>query len=197
MEVWSFKFRQLVDFLSRYIQIRPEEAVALTGILRVGSFKKNSLLMEEGKVSNMFGLIIKGYARTYYYDHENRDSTKAFIWESEIIISPRSFFGRKPAGCSVVAMEQVELLYIRHEDLVPFLEENPRFASVIKDMARDFTPDVSRHTKLLQMTSARERYEHFIAKRPDVVNRVPMKHIASYLGMTTETLSRIRSKMKQ
>lgn len=152
--------------------------------------------MEEGKVSNTFGLILKGYTRTFYYDHQHRDTTKAFIWESEIMISPRSFFGRKPVGCSVVAMEQVEMLYLHYDDLTPFLEKNPRFAVVIKDMVRDFTPDVSKHTKLLQMTSAQDRYEHFIAARPDVVNRVPQKHIASYLGMTTETLSRIRSRIK-
>jgi CRP/FNR family transcriptional regulator, anaerobic regulatory protein len=196
MAVSILKFNVFLEYLSKYIQVRPEEALAIAGILQIGSFKKNSLLMEEGKVSDMLGLILKGYARTYYYDHQNLDSTKAFIWESDIIISPSSFFGRKPAGCSVVAMEQVELLYAHYDDLMPFLEKNPRFEGVVKDLVRDLIPDVSNHTKLLQMTSARDRYEHFIATRPDVIKRVPQKHIASYLGMTTETLSRIRGRMK-
>jgi CRP-like cAMP-binding protein len=193
----TFNPNQIIDYLSKYIHVQPEEALAIAKGLRVGTFKKNSLLMEEGKVSDMFSIILKGYARTYYYDHQGRDSTKAFIWERQIVISPRSFFGRKPAGCNVVAMEKVELLYARYDDLMLFLDENPRFEGIIKDLVRDLVPDVSNHTKLLQMTSAQERYQHFITNRPDVIKRVPQKHIASYLGMTTETLSRVRARMKQ
>lgn len=186
-----------MDFLSKYIFVRPDEALAIAGILHLGSFKKNSLWMEEGQVCDKVGVIFRGCARTYYLDKHGRDLTHDFHWEFDILISPQSFFGRKPAVCNTVAMENMEVVYARHEDVMAFLNKHPRFETVVKDLIRDNIHDISDHKKLLQMVSAQERYEEFIASRNDIVQRVPLKHIATYLGMTTETLRRIRGRIKQ
>lgn len=93
-------------------------------------------------------------------------------------------------------MENMEVLYANYGDLMALAQKHPRFEALVKDLVSDNIPDIRGHTRLLQMVSAQDRYEHLIASRPDIVRRVPLKHIASYLGMSTETLSRVRSKVK-
>lgn len=196
MEVSAIKFKKLLDFLSNYILLRPDEIFSIASILRFASIKKNEFWVKEGEVCDRIGLILKGYARIYYLDHQQRDMTYHFFWEFNIIVSLRSFIGRKPAVCSVVAMENMEVLYVNYVDLMALIEKHPRLEGLVKDLVSDNIPDIRDHTRLLQMVSAQDRYEHLIASRPDIVRRVPLKHIASYLGMSTETLSRVRSKVK-
>lgn len=196
MEISAIKFKKLLDFFSRYIQLSPEEIFSIAGILRLASIKKNDFWVQEGEVCDRIGLILKGYARTYYLDHQQRDMTYQFIWEFNILVSLRSFIGRRPAVCSIVAMENMEVLYANYGDLMALAQKHPRFEALVKDLVGDNIPDIRGHTRLLQMVSAQDRYEHLIASRPDIVRRVPLKHIASYLGMSTETLSRVRSKVK-
>ena len=196
MEVSAIKFKKLLDFFSSYIQLRPEEIVSVASILRFASIKKNDFWVQEGEVCDRIGLILKGYARTYYLDHQNRDMTYQFIWEFNILVSLRSFIRRKPSVCSIVAMENLEVLYANYEDLMELAEKHPRLEGLVKELVSDNFPDLNAHTKLLQMVSAQDRYEYLVTSHPDIVKRVPLKHIASYLGMSTETLSRVRSKMK-
>jgi CRP/FNR family transcriptional regulator, anaerobic regulatory protein len=197
MAVTSFKMKQLANFLVKYIDLSPQEVLSIAGLVRHDIFKKHSHWLEEAKVSDTVGLILKGYARTYYFDYCGRESTSHFDWEFDLLVSPSSFFGRRPAECNIIAMEEMHVLYIHYDDLMNLLEQHPRLEGIVKDLLRDNIPDVSQHTKLLQMVSAQDRYEQFIHSRPDIVMRVPQKHIASYLGMTTETLSRVRARMKQ
>lgn len=79
MEVSAIKFKKLLDFFSNYIQLRPEEIVSIAGILRLASIRKNEFWVQEGEVCDRIGLILKGYARTYYLDHQQRDMTYQFI----------------------------------------------------------------------------------------------------------------------
>jgi CRP/FNR family transcriptional regulator, anaerobic regulatory protein len=197
MEVSATKFNKLLDFFSSYIQLRPEEIVSVAGILQIATVKKNNFWVQEGEVCDRIGLILKGYARTYYLDHQQRDMTYEFVWEFNILVSLRSFIRRKPAVCSIVAMENMEVLYANYQDLMALAEKHPRFEALVKDLVSDNIPDIRRHTRLLQMISAQDRYEHLIATHPDIVKRVPLKHVASYLGISTETLSRVRGKKKQ
>jgi len=195
MAVSPLQFKQLIDFLSNYIAVQPDEVLAIGSILRYGSFNKNTLLIEQNKVTDMLGLILKGYARGYYFDAKGRELTCHFDWEFDILLAPRSFFGQKPAEYNVIAMERLDLVYTTYGDLISFFKKHPRFEGIVKDLVRDNMPDINEHTKLLQMISAQERYEYFMATRPDIIKRVPQKHIATYLGMNTETLSRVRGKM--
>ena len=197
MEISATKFKKILDFFSNYILLRPDEIISIASILRLASIKKSEFWVQEGEVCDRIGLILKGYARIYYLDHQNREMTYHFFWEFDIIVSLRSFIGKKPAACSIVAMENMEVLYANYNELMALAQKHPRLEGLVKDLVSDNIPDLSSHTKLLQMVSAQERYEFLVSSRPDFVRRVPLKHIASFLGMSTETLSRVRSKMKQ
>lgn len=163
-------------------------------ITRYGTIKKDTLLIEQNKVPTQALFILKGYTRAYYIDDNGREHTSHFDWENDMVIPLRCFFRGKPAPYSQVAMEQLEVVYTTYDELHAFFKRHPRFETTIREMILDFLPDLSEHTKMLQMISAQERYEYFVATRPDIIKRVPQKYIASYLGMTTETLSRVRAK---
>jgi CRP-like cAMP-binding protein len=196
MPLTKAKIDQLIDFLSKYILLGSQELIDLVSIIKYDSVNRNSLLMEKGKVSDHMAFILNGYARTYYVDAAGKEMTTHFHWEYSLLVSPRSFFGRQPVDYYTIAMEKMDGLYVHHQDMIRFMKKHPRFESIIKDIFRDAIPDISDHVKLLQMVSAEERYEYFIRTQPDVIKRVPQKHIATYLGMTSETLSRVRAKIK-
>jgi CRP-like cAMP-binding protein len=91
-------------------------------------------------------------------------------------------------------MEPSELIFITRTDFNDFLHKHPRFEIVLRDIIKDNIPDLNEHTRLLQIVSAKERYNRLAMMRPDIIRRVQLKHIASYLGMSSETISRVRRK---
>lgn len=189
-------YNQVLDYLSTYIQLQPEEVAAFLSILQPVSIDRDTILMEEGKVTHLMAFVLKGCARTYYIDENGTDKTINFHFENEMMVSLRSFFGQVPSACYTVSMEPMQLLTISHADFISYLQKFPRFEAILKDIIRDGVPDINDHVRLLQTVPAEDRYLKFIKMRPDILKRAQLKHIATYLGMNMETLSRIRAKIR-
>jgi len=171
----------------------PELAEAFQGIMKYEKHPKHHVLHEKGKICNHFYIIISGIARVFYFK-EDKDITCHFASEQESITAIDSFIQRKKSKYSIELLEETELFAISHSDLDNFFEKNPQYERFGRLFLEQIYVELVERIDDLQMLTAQERYDVLFTKKPKLFNRVSLKHIASFLGITAETLSRIRAK---
>jgi CRP-like cAMP-binding protein len=181
------------DFFSEYTRITDEEMNAMMKAIRHSSHEKNETLLRQGEIPRRAGLIIGGAVRTYYLDENGNEHTTNFIFENHPLAAFESFAQQTPSALSAVTLEPTELIWASHADFFGFLETYPKYETVLRNILSKYMFLMGEQAKLLRISSSRERYETLCSMRPDVIQRVPLKYIASYLGMALETLSRVRA----
>lgn len=171
----------------------PELAEAFQNMMHFEKYPKHAILHEAGKVCNDMYIITSGIARVFYYK-EDKDITCHFTAEKETITTIDSFIQRKKSKYNIEALEDLEVLRISHTDLENLFESNPKYERFGRLFLQQIYMDLVERIDDLQLKTAQERYETLLAKKPELFQRVAAKHIASFLSITPETLSRIRGK---
>jgi CRP/FNR family transcriptional regulator, anaerobic regulatory protein len=156
--------------------------------------KKNEYLIYSGSLDARLYFITAGLFRSYYLQ-KGKPTTFSFAKENQIIISPSGFFFHRPATDFVQAMQHSEVLFITKTDL-EFCYNNFSETNIIaRRIMNDFYMANARIIALLKIRNASERYLTAMRWFPDLILRVPVKHLASYLNISYESLSRIRSQL--
>jgi CRP-like cAMP-binding protein len=154
---------------------------------------KGEVLVKEGRVCDHLFFIEKGALRGFHY-HNGKEITSWFGFEDDFATSTYSFVSRKPGYEIVEAIENSTLYFITYEDLDAIYRKHPEFNYVGRLLTEKYYVDLMERTLCLQFQSAKENYEQLVLNRPHILQRVTLGHIASYLGISQETLSRIRTK---
>ena len=154
---------------------------------------KNHLLLREGQVNNYLLVVLRGLLR-YYYLKDGEEICSLFIEESGISTSIDSFFTRRPSTEYIETLEPCTIARIHHDQLQKMYRTVPESNFVARVFTEQFLVLSVERTLLLRKNTAEERYTAFCEQHPELLQRVPLKYIASYLGLTLETLSRIRAK---
>jgi CRP-like cAMP-binding protein len=178
--------------ISRFIELTEEEINYFTSLLKVKRLKKKQYLLQEGEICRNEYFVIKGCLRTYTIDEKGLEHIIQFSIEDWWTGDMYSFLTQKPSRYTIDALEDSELLYLdkaSHEELYSKLPKFERFFRHLLQYA--FISMQERINATLSQT-ADERYCSFIEKYPLMEKRLPLKQIASYLGITPESLSRIR-----
>ena len=185
---------RLNTYISTYIDnVTEEEQKALQGLLRVTSYHKGDLIFKQGEIPNIVCFLITGAVRFFYVTENGKDHTTNFGFENEPVVPYGSFVEQVPSGISIIALEPVELAWSSREDFNSFMAKHPRFQAGIAKLLGEYLFKGGQQLNLLRIGSSRERYEKLRTMQPEVINRVPLTHIASYLDMALETLSRVRA----
>jgi CRP-like cAMP-binding protein len=157
--------------------------------------KKKNLLLDIGETSKYSFFIYKGALRSYYLDQEGKDNTSWFLFENELAISVFSFFSQKPSFEALEALEDCILLRLNFEKLQKLYLEFPEFNYIGRILTEQYYIRSEEKANALRMLSAKERYLQLLERYPEIIQRVSLGHIATYLGITQHTLSRIRAKV--
>ncbi|WP_298782246.1 Crp/Fnr family transcriptional regulator [uncultured Polaribacter sp.] len=171
----------------------PKLAEDFQKIVSVTKFPKHFIIHESGKVCDDLYIITSGIARVFYY-REDKNITCHFAAEQESITAIDSFIQRKKSKYYIEALEDLEVLKISHSDLEKLFTSSPKFEHFGRLFLQQIYIDLVERLDDLQLKTAKERYETLLEKKPYLFQRVASKHIASYLNITPETLSRIRGK---
>jgi CRP-like cAMP-binding protein len=185
--------QQVFDFISAFTQITEEESSALRKMMNFSSFKKNEILHRSGEITKRVAFVLKGAVRVYYFGSNGEEHTVGFIFENQPIGAFESFSLQAPSSFNVITLEPTDLLWIDYVSFFTFLENYPHYETVIRAMLSMYMHIESEHSRLLRINSSRDRYNAFCESQPEVLKRVRLKYIASYLNMTLETLSRVRA----
>lgn len=171
----------------------PEFANALQEIMVYQKFPKHHLLHEAGSICNHFHIIISGIARVFYFK-EDKDITVHFSAEKESITTIDSLIQRKKSKYNIEALEDLEVFSVHINDMEKLFESNPKYERYGRLFMQQIYIELVERIDDLQLHTAQERYQTLLHKKPYLFQRVSSKHIASFLSITPETLSRIRGK---
>jgi CRP-like cAMP-binding protein len=186
--------QQVIDFISGYIKMSEDELRFIADNLQFTSFEKGEILLKQGEILNKISFIVKGAVRGYFTDENGTEHTLGFALENQPLVAFDSFTQQTPIGFTSVALENTDTIWISQSAFYNFLETYPRYEKVLRTIISQYMTIEGDKTKLLRIISAKERYKALLETHPELVKRVPLKYIASYLGITIETLSRIRAK---
>ena len=147
---------------------------------------------EAGKVARQVGFTVSGVFRVCRYNEEGEEFTRAFIDENRVIVDYNSFTNEIPCGAYIQALTDCELLVIGRADFIELSATVPDWEPTIsRIMLSTMMRKVSEAGALLS-SDGKQRYESFLEHYPGIVNRIPLSALASYLGVTQSSLSRIR-----
>lgn len=161
-------------------------------IMQWHSYPKHHILHHEDTVCNDLYLIKTGIARAFYYK-DGQDITAHFAFEKTTITAIDSFIQRKRSRYNIELLEDATLAKVSHKDLYGLLEKKPEYEKFVRIYLEQIYVDLAERVEDLVFNTAKERYNKLLAKYPEILQRVNLKHIASYVGITPETLSRIRA----
>jgi CRP-like cAMP-binding protein len=182
---------QLEKFLRLFVDFTDEDLEAVWHFFYYKKIKKGEFLYVPNEIATEIGFVIKGVYRVYYLIDE-KESTRFIGSENIFATSVPSFTTQKPCIEYVEALENMELLMLSYQNLQKMYEISPKWERFVRILAEySYNEQQKRIYSLIALT-AQQRYEQFTKERPDLVQRVPQYIIANYLGISPETLSRIR-----
>lgn len=162
-------------------------------ILVEKSFRKNQVIHAAGKVCNELFLVKRGIFRAYYFK-EDKDITAHFAFTREAITAPDSFILGKQSKYYIEALEDSSVYAVDHHALEKYLSENQPMERLARQFTKAIYLDLLERLESIVFLTAQVRYQLLYKRNPNLLLRVNLGHVASYLGITQETLSRIRGK---
>jgi CRP-like cAMP-binding protein len=180
---------------SEKVSLTPEEEVMIKTYLTPKKLRKKQCLLQEGDVCKAFAFVEKGALKAFSVDDSGNEHIIQFALEGWIISDLYSFLTGEPATYNIDAIENAELVLISkaaHEELLGKLPKYETFTRM--NITGAYLAMQKRLTSIIS-SPLEERYANFTALYPDIVQRVPQHMIAAYMGLTPETLSRIRRRI--
>lgn len=185
----------LVNLLtSKGISLDKEDIVSLSYIFKPKFLKKDMFFLQEGEKSSEIAIIIKGLFRSYYIDKIGNDITKYFYDEGKVLFSYAAYLCRNESMYYIQALEDSEILVARISDFEKIVEGNYQLLLFYKKMIDSFLLMKEEHANSFKLLNSVERYNQFLNAYSGLEKRLKQCHIASYLGITPVSLSRIRKK---
>ena len=185
---------KIVEYINRTVTLTDEEAELFSSGFREVKVKKRQFIVQPNFVAKHRNFVLKGAFRAYVVDDNGQDSTIAFAIEDWWITDYNAYILQQPATMFVVALEDSIILQMDHQTEEELKKSNHKFETFFRIRAERTAAFMQQRIISNLTLTAEERYEKFIQKYPLIVQRVPQYALASYLGITTEFLSRIRNK---
>lgn len=186
------------EFLRCYIETYASTTLTDTEfeiVMNAFTFKRlrrKQYLLQEGDVCKYYGFILKGAMRQYSVDFKGTEYVIHLGLEESWIGDRESFFMLTPSRYNIDAWEDTDLLLITNEDFQRLLDTIPAVVTMMRVIDQRYYISTQRRLHSSIAYTARERYEELVNTQPELIQRFPQQMIASYLGISPETLSRIR-----
>lgn len=186
------KLNSLHQYLQQFGSPSEKAKEELSKISTIISVKKSSDLQPIGHTCKTIYFLQKGLARIYYFKVDI-DITESFSFENSIVVRFESLFAGQPSKKGIQALEDSEFIAINATKLNKLYDSYPEIERLFRKITEaELVQNINR-VESIQFHTADERYKALLKEAPDVLRRVPLKYVASYLGITQVSLSRIRA----
>ncbi|TCJ12152.1 Crp/Fnr family transcriptional regulator [Flaviaesturariibacter flavus] len=183
----------LIKHFNRYVSLTPEEQDLCIDFFQYRKLRKHQYLLQEGDVSRHETYILKGCIRVYEVDEKGQEHILQFGVEDWWVGDLLSYWTGTPSTLNIDCVEDCEVLQITQEKNEELCMAIPKLERHFRKLIQAAYVASQRRIHSSISKTALERYQEFIAKYPEIDQRVPNHYIASYLGITPQSLSRVRS----
>ncbi len=178
--------------MAQFCPLSPASQAEIAAAWRAVEYPKGHVLVREGQHSDQLFFILEGCARAYYLK-DGKDITDWFAFEDHFICAIVSYFLFVPSPHYIELLEPTRLMVIPRADMQTLCDRHHDIERLGRLSTTQTMLQLQRRVVSLQFESAQQRLENLLAVYPHITQRVPLHHIASFLGMTPETLSRVRA----
>ncbi|MFX1706349.1 Crp/Fnr family transcriptional regulator [Chitinophaga sp. CC14] len=184
----------LLKYFNDLIPLNSMERELIVARFQPRLYRKRQYVHQEGDICSQLSFVIRGCLRMYKVDEKGNTHILQFAAENKWINDLGSFHSRKASELNIDALEDTMVLQISYDNLISLYIEAPKFDRIFRVLTENSF--ITLQKRLLQnlSSSAEDHYNSFLEVYPDLSNRLPQTQIASFLGITPEFLSRLRSK---
>ena len=180
---------------NKRVPLTEEEQEFITNYLTVKKLRKRQYLLQEGDACKMVAFVEKGALRLYRVNEDGSERIVAFALEGSFITDLYSFFTYEPSMYNIDAIEDSELVLISRSASDELRKLSPNYQDFIFQETSEAYIQLERRITSTISLGLEERYKELTTNYPDIIQRVPQHMIASYMGLTAETLSRVRKRI--
>jgi CRP-like cAMP-binding protein len=190
-------YQNLINYIQDYSKttITAEEEELIKQAFRPKKLRKKQFFLQEGDVSRYTGFITKGAMRQYKNDEKKGEQITHLFIENYWATDRESFVTLLPSIYNIDAWEETDLLIITRAGMMDLMKKIPALVEMLRTMDDRNAIETQRRISAAMNDTAEERYEEFLRCHPQFLQRFPQHQIASFLGITKETLSRVRKKV--
>ena len=188
------EFQPLIDHIQKRVTLNDDEIQEFLSCFKYLKVRKRQFIIQPGFVAHHKSYILKGAFRAYVVDNDGQDHTIQVSIEDWWISDYNSYVYQKPATMFVEALEPSIIMQLDYKEEARLKQDNHKFETFFRIMAERSVAHMQRRIITNLTMNAEDRYKEYEALHPDIVQRMPQYALASYLGMTTEYLSRLRNK---
>ena len=189
--------KSIIDILNSDNSILKEEIQQFKNNIQIKNVTKGQILQFKGEISDKSYFVKSGLLRSYFIDENFKEHIFMFAPEGWIISDFVSQTYKTPSEMVIEAIEDSEVEILNNELYDNLISKSPKFISSDIEKLNKRIAVLQKRVIMLMSATAWERYQHFLNTYPDILQRVPQKMIASYLGITPEALSNLRSNMSK
>lgn len=184
---------ELLKFLSQYIPLSLEEVEEIVNLNLIKEYKKGTIILRKGEISDKSYFILRGCIRSYYII-DGEEKTTALYTDNQPF-APQCSITKKPSEHYIICLEDSVLMESTSEIEKSTFEKYPKFESLCRIISEKLLAENQMSYDNYMNLSPEKRYLHLMKTRPNLIQRVPLKYLASYLGIKPESLSRIRKRL--
>lgn len=182
-------------YLAEKIRFTANTETLLHDLCTVENYPKKTYLVERGQICKKVFFIEKGVSRAYYLQ-KGKEVTSFFAKEGQFVTANNSLLTGQSSDYNIQLIEDSQVISINYEKLQIYINDYPKLQHLVRLITHELFLRVDERIKKILFLTPEERYLNFLKDFPNLSLRVPLGHIASYIGISQETLSRVRAKAK-
>lgn len=188
---------KFLAFLQQITNISKQEYEDALFLFTEKNLKRGAVFVQQDKICKQIAFIVDGTLRTYYINDKGDEITSCFCTKNNLTTSYKSFILQQPSTLILEALEDTQLLVIEYENLQKLYSKSAVWQTIGRVIAEREYIVMEQYASILNNETAKEKYLRLLTEQPNVLQKAKVEDIASYLGVTRRTLSRIRQEISK
>lgn len=183
------------EYLSGFHNFTNQEIQTIESVLVTKSYKANEYFFEAGNYANEIGFVENGVFRIFFYDKEGNEIVRHFVYENQFIVDLYAFTNKVIGSIYIQAITSCKITILNQKALNELTNNIPNWGTTFQNITQKNLLDKIENQTQLMSKDATTKYLDFLKTHPTLANRIPLGHLASYLGIKQPSLSRIRKNL--